>query len=124
MEMEIKQKNEELLAQEEELRQNLEEMQTTQEELLRQVEENKKIQEDLKKETYLLNALLGNIPEHIYFKDLQSKFIRASNSLIKIFNMISDEELIGNRTLTFLIMNMQNLLLTVEQKIIKTGKHY
>jgi len=30
MEMEIKQKNEELLAQEEELRQNLEEMQTTQ----------------------------------------------------------------------------------------------
>jgi PAS domain S-box-containing protein len=122
MEMEIKEKNEELLAQEEELRQNLEEMQATQEELERQIEENRKNQENLEKEKYLMDALMDNVPEFIYFKDQKSKFIRNSTSHARQFGFSTGTEISGKSDFDFFADEHARPAYNDEQKIIRTGK--
>ncbi|MBN2213230.1 MAG: PAS domain-containing protein [Bacteroidales bacterium] len=122
MEMAIKEKNEELLAQEEELRQNLEEMQTTQEELERQIQENKAIQEELEKEKYLMDALMENVPEYIYFKDLESKFIKNSKSHALLFGYPDPKKIYGKSDFDFFAEEHARPAYKDEQRIIKTGK--
>jgi PAS domain S-box-containing protein len=113
---------EELQAQEEELRQNLEEMQATQEELGRQIEKNKLIQEDLAKEKYLMDALMNSIPEYIYFKDLDSKFLKNSKSHSILFGFPDPKDIAGKSDFDFFSDEHARPALEAEQNIIKTGK--
>lgn len=46
-------------------------------------------------ERTLLNALLDNVPEKIYFKDREGRYTRVSNSILLEFGAASDQELIG-----------------------------
>jgi PAS domain S-box-containing protein len=114
--------SEELQTQEEELRQNLEEMQATQEELNRQMEKNKRIQEDLEKEKYLMDALMDNIPEYIYFKDLESKFLKNSKSLARAFGIKKQKEMIGKSDFDYFNEEHARPAYEGEQEIIRTGK--
>ncbi len=113
---------EELQAQEEELRQNLEEMQATQEELNRQMQKNLLIQEDLAKEKYLMDALMNHFPDSIYFKDLDSKFLKSSQSLARSFGFSSADALVGKSDFDFFNEEHARPAYEDEQKIIKTGK--
>jgi PAS domain S-box-containing protein len=122
MQQEASDKTEELKSQEEELRQNLEEMQTTQEDMRRQIEENKKIQEALGKEKALMDALLDNVPESIYFKDKESRFIRFSKSMLKLFGLKNAEDLVGKSDFDFFSEEHATPAFESEQRIIKTGK--
>jgi PAS domain S-box-containing protein len=94
------QQSEEMKAQEEEMRQNMEELQATQEQMHRQMNEVNTLKQSLEKEKYLFSALMGNIPDAIYFKDQQSKFIRVSAYLAKHFKA-TEEELIGKSDFDF-----------------------
>jgi PAS domain S-box-containing protein len=113
---------EELRAQEEEMRQNLEEMQATQEQLNRQAEENKKMQQALIEENAFMEALMKNLPDYIYFKDLESKFLKNSLSHAKLFGIKDPEELIGKSDFDFFSEEHAKPAYDAEQKIIKTGK--
>lgn len=131
---------EELTAQEEELRQNLEEMQATQEELARVKEIDRKKEEERKEaekkyleqlqkqneelnfEKSLIDALLANVPNSIYFKDRESKFLKASASMAKLFNLKSIDELIGKSDFDFFDDEHAKPAYKDEQTIIKTEK--
>ena len=76
---------EEMRAQEEEMRQNMEELEATQEQMNRTVGELGILKANLEKEKYLLDSLMDNIPDAIYFKDRESKFIRVSKYLASHF---------------------------------------
>jgi len=121
MEFELKAKTEALMAQEEELRQNLEEMQATQEELQRQLDENRRIQEELAREKALMDALLANSAENIYFKDLESRFLKVSHNMTKLFNVKSVDEIIGKSDFDFFTEEHARPAYEDEQNIIKTG---
>jgi PAS domain S-box-containing protein len=122
LEQDAVEKNEEMKAQEEELRQNLEEMHTTQDDMRRQIEENEKMQDALSKEKSLLDALLNNVPEHIYFKDKESKFLRFSKSMIKLFGLEKAEDLVGKSDFDFFDEEHSRPAFEGEQEIIRTGK--
>ncbi|MBN1116953.1 MAG: PAS domain-containing protein [Bacteroidales bacterium] len=116
------QQSQELQAQEEELRQNLEEMQATQEELTRQMEKNKKANDALKKEQALIDSLLKFIPENIYFKDKESRFIKASNSMAVNFKVKNVEEIYGKSDFDFYTEEHAKPAFDDEQEIIRSGK--
>ena len=95
-----REQTEEMRAQEEEMRQNMEELEATQEQMNRTVGELAAIKSTLEKEKYLLDSLMDNIPDAIYFKDRQSKFIRLSKYLADNFHRKVDE-LIGKSDFDF-----------------------
>jgi PAS domain S-box-containing protein len=119
-----REQSEELRSQEEELRQNLEEMQATQEDLNRQVQANKKMQDDLLKEKALLDSIMRNLPDYIYFKDKDSKFIRISHSMLKLFPVDKLEEMIGKSDFDFHTKENAQKYYDEEQEIIKSGKGF
>ncbi|HEX5169068.1 MAG TPA: PAS domain-containing protein [Cyclobacteriaceae bacterium] len=113
------QQSEEMKAQEEEMRQNMEELEATQEQMHRQVNEMNTLKHDLEKEKYLFNALMGNIPDAIYFKDADSKFIRVSAYLAKHFKSTEDE-LIGKSDFDFQDESHAREAFEDEKNIMKT----
>jgi PAS domain S-box-containing protein len=114
------QQAEEMQAQEEEMRQNMEELQATQEEMERKNIEREQIQEEFKKEVTLLNALMENIPDYIYFKDERSQFIRISKSMVKLFSANSPEELIGKSDFDFHTKENAETFFAEEQEIMRS----
>jgi len=114
------QQAEEMSAQEEEMRQNMEELQATQEEMERKRAEQEMMQEELHKEISMLNALMQNIPDYIYFKDNNSHFIRISKSMVKLFNASVPEELVGKSDFDFHAKENAEKFFREEQDIMRT----
>lgn len=87
---------------------------------IRDLTEIKKQKELIEKEQWLLSTLMNNIPDSIYFKDLESKFIRVNKSTCEKFNVKSAVELIGKSD--FDIFDEEHALPAFkdEQQIIKT----
>ncbi|MCG8701997.1 MAG: PAS domain-containing protein, partial [Bacteroidales bacterium] len=114
--------SERLRSSEEELRQNLEEMQATQEDLKRQMEQNKEMQKDLEKEKALLDAIMNYLPDYLYFKDWNCKFIRISQSMLKLFPVNAVEDMIGKSDFDFQPLDVARKYSDAEKKIMKSGE--
>jgi PAS domain S-box-containing protein len=70
----------------------------------------------------LLRTLLSSSPDAIYFKDLDSRFLRVSAAMATLFNCHSVEELIGRSDHDFFAGEHAQETLADEQEIIRTGK--
>lgn len=116
------QQAEELAAQEEEMRQNMEEMQATQEEMERKRHEQVDLQEELNKEKGLLDALMLNIPDFVYFKDSNSRFLRISKSMVKLFKADSPDDLIGKSDFDFHRPDHAQKAFNEEKEIMETKR--
>jgi PAS domain S-box-containing protein len=79
-----------------------------------------KMREAFEKEKYLLDAMLNNSPDFIYFKDAKSRFIRNSMSHIVRFGCKKQEELLGKSDFDFQGAHAQEAF-NDEQEIIRTG---
>jgi len=114
------QQAEELAAQEEEMRQNIEELQSIQEEAERKRHEQEMLKEEMRNEKELLDALMQNIPDFVYFKDANSRFIRISKSMVKLFQANSPEELIGKSDFDFHAADHAQIAFKEEKDIMNT----
>jgi PAS domain S-box-containing protein len=94
------------------------------EELSRKLRENREIQENLTRETALLNSMLATLPDLIYFKDLESRFIRISESMVDLFNAKSTEEVIGKTDFDYHPRKDARKYFEEEQKVIKEEKGF
>lgn len=124
------QQAEELAAQEEEMRQNMEELQATQEEMERKRFEQEELQGQLAQEKALLDALMLNIPDFVYFKDTNSQFIRISKSMVKLFKAQTPEDLIGKSDFDFhskehaqIAFNEEKAIMTSQNPIVDHVVH-
>ncbi len=118
---ETQEKAEQMKAQEEELRQNMEELAATQEQMERRNKELEEIQKKFDQERYLLNALLSSTNDRIYFKDLDSKFVRVSQSMIDLFQKNDESEIKGKSDFDFGFEEHAKVAYEDEQRIIRTG---
>lgn len=82
----------------------------------------KKTERDLAKEKYLLDAMLDNMPDSIYFKDEKSRFIRVSKSLATVFGFSQSDEIIGKTDFDFQDEEHAQQAFDDEMEIIKTEK--
>jgi PAS domain S-box-containing protein len=80
----------------------------------------KRAEEALALESNLLHAMLTNIPDAIYFKDLQSRFVRVSKG-IHLEGLLRLEDAIGKTDFDFFTQDHAQQAYDDEQQILKTG---
>ncbi len=88
----------------------------------RDITARKKIEEALAEEQFLINALLNNLPDHIYFKDRESRFIRNNKAHAISFGLDDPDQLIGKTDFDFFSEQAARQAYGDEQTIIKTGQ--
>lgn len=89
---------------------------------IRDITEARKAEDALKREQTLMNALMNNLPHHIYFKDKESRFIRINNAHAKSFGLKAPGEETGKSDFDFFSEEHARKTFEDEQSIIRTGE--
>src|SRR5687768_17554981 len=69
----------------------------------------------------ILSVLMDNVPDRIYFKDLQSRFVRNNAAHARSLGVSSPEECVGKTDFDFFSREHAELALADEREIIRTG---
>ncbi len=88
----------------------------------RHAEELARLVEELARERELLRALMDNIPDHIYFKDRQSGFLRVNASVARMFGLSEPGQLVGKTDFDFFTQDHAQQAFDDEQEVVATGK--
>ena len=86
------------------------------------VTQRKKIEEALAYERDLLRGLLDNIPDRIYFKDVESRFLRCSTSMARRLGLDDPKTVVGKTDFDFHPEELAHEFYADEQRIILTGQ--
>lgn len=116
------QQAEEMKAQEEEMRQNMEELHATQEEMERKRQEQEAIQEQLREDKSILSSLLQNSPDLIYQKDTEGRYVRLSNSMLKLLNTVSTDDAIGLTDFDLLSSDQARIVSSYDSDVMRSQK--
>jgi PAS domain S-box-containing protein len=84
--------------------------------------QREQVEAKLLRERSLMDIFLGSVPDAVYFKDEQSRFIRCSDSMACLFGKNSVAELIGKTDFDFFSEEHARPAFEDEQKIIRTGQ--
>ena len=76
----------------------------------------------LARERDLLNTLLENIPDRIYFKDKQSRFIRINHALTELLGFEKPEQAYGKSDADFYGEEHASKALADERRVMETGE--
>jgi PAS domain S-box-containing protein len=71
---------------------------------------------------FYVEALMENIPDNIYFKDLHGKFVKVNKSQSKFLGLKTPEEAIGKTDFDFFKPEQAQKAYQDEQRIIETGE--
>ena len=86
-----------------------------------EIEERKKAQKEASYEQSLMQTLLNNIPDYIYFKDKNRRFVKASSSFCNLFGC-SLEEIIGKKDEDLFPSEIAQETAADDRRVIQTGK--
>jgi PAS domain S-box-containing protein len=88
----------------------------------RDITRRRKIDETLAREQFLVNALMNNLTSHVYFKDLESRFIRINKSHALSFGLDDPAKAIGKSDFDFFTKEHAQQAFDDEHRIISTGE--
>ncbi len=90
--------------------------------MARDLTERKQAEEALDKERSLILALMDNIPDSIYFKDIDSRFIRINKALAQRFGLSDPAQAVNKTDFDFFMPEHAQPAYNDEQEIIKSGQ--
>ena len=79
-----------------------------------------KISDDVAYDKIMIDNLMRNSPDLIYFKDLNSRFTRVNEALVERLGAVSVDDVIGKDDFDFWNAESASQFLKVEQEIIQT----
>ncbi|MGH9354417.1 MAG: PAS domain-containing protein [Terriglobia bacterium] len=88
----------------------------------RDITDRKRAEEDLLTQKSFLDTLMNNIPDAIYFKDLQSRFLRNTRAHAKKLGFDDPADLIGKTDFDLFSSEHAQTAFNDEQEIIRTGR--
>jgi len=86
------------------------------------VSERKQVELDLASERTLLETFFATTSDNVYFKDLEGRFIKVSNSQARWLGRESASELVGLSDFDFFGADHAGRALADEQEIVRSGK--
>ena len=88
----------------------------------RDVTKRKQAEDELAHEQYLMRTLMDNLPDHIYFKDHESHFLRINKALAQFLGLNDPVQAIKKTDFDFFTGEHAQQAYEDEQKIIRTGQ--
>ena len=88
----------------------------------RDITRRKQVEDALEREQNLLKTFMDNTPDHIYFKDRESRFIRINKAQTNLFHLSDAQEAIGKTDAEFFTGEHAQQAYADEQKVIRTGE--
>jgi rsbT co-antagonist protein RsbR len=73
-------------------------------------------------DSWLFRSLLAKVPDYVYFKDRESRFIAANQAHATSFNLQSADEMVGKSDFDFFAEEHARSAYEDEQKVIQTGQ--
>lgn len=86
------------------------------------VTEQKRAEQALEQERYLLNALMTNVPDFIYFKDVDGRYLRINPAKAHSSRLNSPDEAVGKSDFDFFSPAHARQATADEQRILATGE--
>jgi hypothetical protein len=77
---------------------------------------------ELQREQYLLNSLVDNVPDPVFFKDGESRFIRANQAMAHDAGFAEPSELLGKSDADIWSVELSAETLDDERRIMETGE--
>jgi PAS domain S-box-containing protein len=90
--------------------------------VIQDISERKRVEKSLAEERNLLRTLIDNLPDLIYVKDAESRFLLANNSMVRSLALKTQDELVGKMDFDFHPLEMAEQYYTDEQAIIESGQ--
>jgi PAS domain S-box-containing protein len=90
--------------------------------ITKDITSRKQIEDALLNEQFLVNALMDTLPDHVYFKDLESRFIRNSKSHTQSFGFDDPSQVKGKTDFDFFNKEDAQKAFEDEQTIIRSGQ--
>jgi PAS domain S-box-containing protein len=82
----------------------------------------KRAEEKIEQGQYLMNVLLTNLPDHIYFKDRESRFTMINKALAQFLGLNDPDQAVGKTDFDFFTGEHAQQAYEDEQNIIRTGQ--
>ncbi len=86
------------------------------------LQEYEQTNQALAREQYFMQTLMDYLPDHIYFKDAASRFMRISRSMAKSFGLNDPASAVGKSDFDFFTTEHARPAYEIEQRIIQTGE--
>jgi PAS domain S-box-containing protein len=86
------------------------------------ITERKQLHDRLKEEHTLLRTLIDNIPDYIYIKDIESRFVAANSALARSMGAETADDMIGKTDADFFAPEVAAQFRADEEIIIQTGQ--
>ncbi len=90
--------------------------------LLSIMEDQRKIEAELRQEQALFQGLTSATPDHIYFKDRQSRFVRINATMAQQFKLADPSDAIGKTDFDFFGREHAQQAYEDEQRMMSTGE--
>ena len=90
--------------------------------IIRDITKQKRTEEMLAQERYLLYTLMDNVPDHVYFKDTESRFLRISKAHAEWFGLSDTFEAVGKTDFDFFSAQHAQQAYADEQQVMQTGQ--
>ncbi|MHC4075545.1 MAG: PAS domain S-box protein, partial [Planctomycetota bacterium] len=86
------------------------------------ITDRKRAENDLEKERNLLRTLIDNIPDHVFVKDTQGRFVSVNTAIAHVMGAKDEHELIGKTDFEYYPQEAAAEYYSDEQRIIESGR--
>ena len=90
--------------------------------IAKDISERKHNEDELIRDRFLIDSLMENLPDHIYFKDRESRFIRINKSHVEKFGFADPSIAVGKTDFDFFTEEHARQAFEDEQEIIRSGR--